>query len=175
MGFMESYAEFERLALSLTPDGMADLDDEDLEAVLRARVFHILRNQFSCNYALAVSGMTKATRTALILYMFNDEIQNGGLCQYFVNSTSKMAPFVAEALKIVGAVGFEALFTGFCTKNRIDLTDLSSFETDALDDYEALCERYSFDEFDYAYCDLYDTNPIEPLIAAYARRHLDEF
>ena len=89
MDWMQSYEEFERRALALSPADMISLSDEELGDVLRARVFHTVETEYHYDYALALSGLTDAARTALILYTLNDEIQNGGLCQYFVNSTSE--------------------------------------------------------------------------------------
>jgi len=177
MDFMQEYAEFVKRALSFSSAELRDLNDEELGDVLRARVFHVLENRYEYDYVQAVSDMSEAMRCALILYTLNDEIQNGGLCQYFVNSTSDMAPYAAEALTAVGASGYAALFTSFCAENGIDLTNLSSFKIDNLDDdeYEAQTECYPFADFDDAYYELYEDQPLEELIGAYARKHLDEF
>ena len=55
------------------------------------------------------------------------ELQNGGLCQFFVNSSRSLAPYVDECLKMVGAEEHRKLFAEFVANNQIDLNNLDSF------------------------------------------------
>ena len=89
-----------------------------------------------------------------VLYYFNAEWQNGGLCQFFVNSSRKYAPLISEYLEIVGALEHKKMYDKFIKENGIDLNDLSFFEIDDLSEYQNKVEAYPFDQFDDAFYDL---------------------
>lgn len=115
-----------------------------------------------------------------ILWMWNIEMQNGGLCQFFVNDGA-YAAHVPAALEAVGAKEYAVLLRSFITKHSIDLNDLSQFdlefesEDDDMSAYADAAELYPFDDFDEAYYDLYGSDPLEAYIAAYIRQNIDSF
>ena len=49
----------------------------------------------------ALAQISPAQRTVYILSIYDMEIQNGGLCQFFVNSSRSLAPYVGQCLKTV--------------------------------------------------------------------------
>ncbi len=83
-----------------------------------------------------------------VLYTFDIEFQNGGLCQFFVNSSRTYAPLVSDYLNIVGARDHQKIFDNFVITNNIDLNDLSMFIIDDLSEYQDKVKVYPFDEFD---------------------------
>ena len=166
---------FNNYSLSLSHSAMAELDDETLAEVLRVRVLHVAEAEYNFDFVQALQGMSSSVRTAFILFCFDAEIQNGGLCQFFVNSTRETAPYVSEALRLTGADEYASIFDEFCADTGIDLNDLSSFIIDDSIDYEAQTERYPFDQFDDDYYMLYEEKPLEQYIARYARAHLSAF
>ena len=118
------------------------------------------------------------------LYAFNDqqlaffaanwyegEVNNGGLCQFFVNSSSIVAPIMSDVLRHIGAEEHSALFTNFVQRNGIDLKDLSSFKIRDFDEFEAQTQRYPFDDFDDVF---YQLEPVQRYLTAFARAHLKE-
>lgn len=115
-----------------------------------------------------------------VLWMWNIEIQNGGLCQFFVNEGA-YAPLVPSALEAVGAKEYAALLHDFVMKHNISLDDLSQFDLDIdpvtqdMSAYTDATELYPFDDFDDAYYELYSTKPLESYIAAYIRKNIDSF
>lgn len=122
-----------------------------------------------------IEGINALNEAQKILYSINYldiEVQNGGLCQFFVNSSRAVAPLISEYLEVIGANDHKLLYDDFVTQNQIDLTDLSSFEIDDISEYEAQTERYSFDDFDDAY---YNLVPLEDFLAVYVKQHLMEF
>lgn len=105
------------------------------------------------------------------LIQFEMEVNNGGLCQFFVNSSRDCAPYVSQALQEAGAHGLKELFDGFITANGINVHDLSSFTVEKVEDYEAQTERYDFDSFDDRF---YEDGDLHLQIIDYARRNLDK-
>ena len=121
---------------------------------------------------IALSEMSAAQKTVYILSIFDMEIQNGGLCQFFVNPSRSLAPDVGEYLEIVGAEEHRQLFEEFASENQLDLTDLTSFEITDVEEFATQTERYPFDDFDNAYCEL---QSLQDYIVAYIRDNIEEF
>lgn len=78
------------------------------------------------------------------------EVQNGGLCQFFVNSSRAVAPLISEYLEVIGAKDHKRLYDDFISQNQINLADLSSFNVDDISEYEVQTGRYLFEDFDTA-------------------------
>ena len=114
-------------------------------------------------------------RVAYTVDAFDREVQNGGLCQYFVNSSRETAPELEAALSQIGAESCRKLFHDFVTENEIDITRLDSFAIDRAEDFAAQNERYPFDDFDEDYYQLYEREPLDALCAAYVRGRLEDF
>lgn len=100
------------------------------------------------------------------------EVNNGGLCQFFVNSSRMVAPYVSDYMNIIGAVEHKKLFDNFVVDNKIDLNELSSFDIEALEEFEDQCERYPFDEYDDTF---FAIAPLEEYLLKFAREHLEDF
>lgn len=115
---------------------------------------------------------TGARRTVYILSLFDSEIQNGGLCQFFVNSSRVAAPYVSESLKLVNANEHLALFEQFITTNNIDASDLDSFKVFSKRGYIRQTKRFDFDSFDDQY---YELAPLQDYIVAYIKANISEF
>lgn len=116
----------------------------------------------------------KLLREQVLMYTLHKllaEVNNGGLCQFFVNSSRDCAPYVSEALAAVGAVEIKDLYDRFVSDNGIDVNDLSSFKITKLEDYEAQTERFDFDAFDDKF---YADTTLYRKILAYARENLDK-
>lgn len=122
--------------------------------------------------ASALSQISPARRTVYILSIFDMEIQNGGLCQFFVNSSHSLAPYVDACLETVGAEAHRQLFADFISNNAIDLHDLDSFQISRVEEYAAQTARYDFNAFDDAYCDL---TALQDYIVAYIKANISEF
>ncbi len=100
------------------------------------------------------------------------EVNNGGLCQFFVNYSRMAAPLVSDYMAIIGAEDHKKLYDEFILKNEIDVEDLSSFDIDELEEFEEQYERYPFDEYDDAF---YELESLESYLTKYAREHLENF
>ena len=109
------------------------------------------------DYYYADDGFAALNRTQKIIYTaywLELEVNNGGLCQFFTNSSRVTAPFVSEALEAIGATKHKKLYDGFTAKYRIDTRDLSSFDSPDAKTFAAQYKRYPFDEFDTPFCNL---------------------
>lgn len=113
-----------------------------------------------------------ARRTVYILSTFDAEVQNGGLCQFFVNSSKAVAPYLCKALESVGANEHKELFEGFVTENNIDLFNLESFKAESTRQYQKQTKRFDFDSFDDKY---YDLPALQDKIVAYIKDNINEF
>lgn len=121
---------------------------------------------------VALEEMNSVRKTVYILSMYEYEISNGGLCQFFVNSTRELAPYVSRCLDEVGATEHKNLFDSFISDNNINVYELESFVIDDLDEFSKQNERYDFDSFD----EEYDKLPfLRAIIVEYIRKNINEF
>lgn len=121
---------------------------------------------------IALSQISPECRTVYILSIFDMEIQNGGLCQFFVNSSRSLAPQIDECLEKVNASEHKELLSTFVSNNSIDLEHLESFEIENIDEYIAQTKRYDFESFDDAYIEL---TPLQDYIVSYIKANISEF
>lgn len=115
---------------------------------------------------------TGARRTVFVVNLLDMEIQNGGLCQFFVNSSRNVAPYVSQALADIGAEAHRKLFDEFMETNDIDVNDLGSFRIKRIEDFQKQAKRYDFDAFDDRY---YELDALTDLVADYIRKNIAEF
>ena len=108
---------------------------------------------------------------AYTLIKLETEVNNGGLCQFFVNSSRQCAPYVSEALETIGAMGIRELFDRFVKDNGIDVNELSSFKISRIEEFEEQTQRYDFDAFDDKF---YEEFELHSQIIDYARRNIDQ-
>ncbi|MBR2876094.1 MAG: DUF4375 domain-containing protein [Clostridia bacterium] len=146
-----------------TEDLLALSDDDFYEmlfCVLEDAVYDIKDSQINETQKLVYS-----------LNNFEAEVNNGGLCQFFVNSSRECAPYISKALEEVGAVSLKSLFDNFISENKIDVNDLSSFKVSSIDEYEKQTERYDFDSFDNKF---YEEEELHQLIIDYSRKNIEQ-
>ena len=115
---------------------------------------------------------TGARKIVYVLGLFDSEIQNGGLCQFFVNSSRIVAPYVIESLRCVGADEHLNLFEEFITTNNIDVSDLESFKVFSKRGYIKQTKRFDFDSFDDNY---YELPALQEKVVAYIKNNINEF
>ena len=120
----------------------------------------------------ALSQISPERRVVYILSIFDMELQNGGLCQFFVNSSRNLAPYIDECLKTVGAEEHRMLFAEFVADNQIDLNSLDSFRISSVEEYAAQTERYDFGAFENPYFEL---TPLQAFIVDYIKANISDF
>ncbi len=120
----------------------------------------------------AFSKISVEQKTFYILSIYDMEIQNGGLCQFFVNSSRSLAPYIQENLSIIGATGHNELFTDFIQSNNIDINNLDSFIISDIDEYEAQTKLYDFETFDNKYIEL---PTLQSYMTNYIKANIEKF
>lgn len=142
----------------MTREELMTMDDADLVAAIGEK----LDRKFE-----AENELTGPEIVVYTLYLFDQEVQNGGLNQFFCNSSSEMAPFVPSSLLNVEADEYEALLAHFL--------DETAMELDSLDDADDEKYAEAYGEFDDAYYAMYSEQPLDEMTAAYIRAHADVF
>lgn len=167
---IEEAQKNEKRYLAMTTDELSALSDEELFDAVTART----ENKVD-SFDEFEEGVNSLNHSQKIFYSVNwleIEVNNGGLCQFFVNSSRMVAPFISEYMGIIGAAEHKKLFDSFISKNTIDLNNLSSFDCDEADEFEEQYQRYPFDEYDDAF---YDLEPLEAYLKKFIRGNLTDF
>lgn len=149
---------------------LVNLSDNKLYKTVISRIDHQIENHESLEEGFASLNFSQKVIYSIDYYEM--EIGCGGLCQFFVNSSRMVAPFMSEYLAAIGAEEHKILYGKFIEENNIDLSDLSSFDIDSNEDYIALTQRYPFDEFDDTF---YELESLKPLLIQYIRNNLNDF
>lgn len=121
-------------------------------------------------YDIKSSDIPQEQKLVYSLNRFEAEVNNGGLCQFFVNSSRACAPYISNALEAIGADDIKALYDSFITDNKIDVNDLSSFIITSIDEFEAQTKRYDFDSFDDEF---YKNEQFHHRVIEYSRKYID--
>ena len=148
---------------SMGTDGLLALEDEEfydaIECICEDAVYDIKE-----------ANLTDEQKIVYSLNKFEAEVNNGGLCQFFVNSSSECAPYISQALAAVGAFELKILFDNFINTNNLDVNDLSSFKISSIHEYKAQTERFDFDSFDDQF---YEDKNIHQQIIDYSRKYIE--
>lgn len=164
-------ADFEARALTMDPDQLNSLGDDDLLTALVDRAF-AAADKLTDPMALDQLGPVRSV--IYTLTVFDREVQNGGLCQFFVNSSRDLAPRVSRDLQTIGAISYQQIYDDFIKRHHIDVEDLTSFIIEDLSEYERQIGRYPFDDFDDAYYRASLSEPLDMILLRFARANLDQ-
>ncbi len=167
---MRETAENEKRYLEMNAEDLSVLSDDELFEAITARTDSKVDRYNECE-----GGVNSLNSSQKIFYSVNwleMEVNNGGLCQFFVNSSRIVAPFVSAYMGIIGAVDHKKLFDDFISKHGIDLNDLSSFDIEEVAEFEEQNQRYPFDEYDDAF---YDMEPLETFLTKFIRKNIKDF
>ena len=156
--------------LKLTTEQLSQLSDEELFSAAWARAEN--RMIHKGNLQEGFRFLNEEQRVFYAVNYLEAEVNNGGLCQFFVNSSRMVAPFVGEYMGIIGAVEHQKLYEDFIQKYQIDTNDLSSFDSETLEIFQSQYKRYPFDEYDDAF---YKMKPLHNDLIAYIRNHIEKF
>lgn len=167
---MKEYEDARKRYIAMSKEESSTLSGPELIEAAFARTDNKV-NRYA-DIIEGISTLNKAQKTFYSINYLDMEVQNGGLCQFFVNSSRVVAPFISECLETIGANEHKKLYDEFITQNQIDQTDLSSFNIDDVSEYEGQTRRYPFDDFDNAY---YNLKPLENFLVEYVKQHIKEF
>lgn len=155
---------------ALTTEELAALPDDELFSAAFDRVEALVDydREMSANLPL----LNEPQKVVFAVNLLEMEVNNGGLCQFFVNDSRTVAPYISEYLSVIGAAEHKALFDGFIGKYNIDVHDLASFDLRRVRDFEKQAKRYPFDEYDDKF---YTLPSLQEPLTAYIREHLSDF
>ena len=158
--------------MNMSYDDLCSLDDEELKEAISIRMTGAERR---LDVEECLTTFFGAKKIYYVINYFDMEVQNGGLCQYFVNSSRLTAPYILDSLKEIGATSFYKLLDDFINVNNINLNNLDSFIIQDIDEFESQTKRYPFDSFDEAYYNLYENESLEDMLFKYVKKHLNDF
>ena len=121
-------------------------------------------------YDIKSSDISEEQKLVYSLNRFEAEVNNGGMCQFLVNSSSECAPYISKALEEIDALALKEAFDGFIADNHIDVYDLSSFKISDISEFEAQTERFDFDSFDDKF---YKDDEFHQKVIDYARKNIN--
>lgn len=121
-----------------------------------------------------IGNYSKQELVIISVMMYDAEINNGGLCQFFVNSSRIFAPIISDSLEQIKALKHKEQFDNFIKQNKLDVNNLNSFMSDDVDEFISQYERYSFDDFDMEYYELEQTENLSNLMLEYAENNYDK-
>ncbi len=154
-----------------TSEGMIDVHFTDYEELY----FSLLDITAGPGDDIQFDTLPESAQVMYVAAILDMEVQNGGLCQFFVNCGSSYATRVIDSLQMIGLEPMGILYESFLSDNQIDPTDLSSFQTDTIDDFIAQYERYPYDNFDNAYVELWGKLDFNNVMLRYANAHSEAF
>ena len=164
------YEESNKLYLDMSIEELKELDDNDLyQAVIMRLETKVDRYK---DLEAGIESLIEPQKVAYVLNYFEMEVNNGGLCQFFVNSSRMCAPYISDYLEIIGAYKHKTLYDEFVDRYKIDVNDLSSFIVRRTKDYQKQVERNPFDEFDDQF---YELESFEEKLVNYIRKHIQEY
>ncbi len=116
---------------------------------------------------------TEAQRALLVVLIFDMEIQNGGIAQYFWNTGPDYALLTSESLRIVGFNDVADLYERFVSENGITLAEISSYRErfPADEDWAEFTNLHPFDDFDDAYMEIWHETDFNQRLINYAAQH----
>ncbi|MCM1286139.1 MAG: DMP19 family protein [Acetobacter sp.] len=147
----------------MTDSQLSALDDEEL--------FDAVWNVLSYDIDEPNDVANDCQKVFYTLSYFEMEVNNGGLCQFFVNSSREWAIYVSDSLNVIKADKIKKIFDEFVMTNNIDLNNLDSFIIEDVSEFEIQNKRYDFDSFDDYF---YENNEIHQLLIDYARNNIDK-
>ena len=157
------------LALLLGCMSVAAADSMDYEALC----FDLLDRTAGPEYDAEFADLPESVQNLYLAAIFDMEIQNGGLLQYFANCGEESATRVSKSLRAIGLEAMADLYDEFLAGHAIDPEDLSAFECESMEDFIALYERYpETDAFDNAYMELWQALDFNAAMLAYAEEIL---
>lgn len=165
-------AEARRMA-KMSSKQLLSLDDETLCNTLSIRL--LWETRWKKSRADNAEFYHGAKRVFYVIKQYVAEMNNGGLCQYFINPSRLAAPYLLESMQEIGSFRYAELLNDFLTENGIDVTNLDSFIIKDLSEFQEQNRRYPFDAYDDAFYALYGEEPLLHDLMVYVRRHMEEF
>ena len=118
----------------------------------------------------AFSEYPAAGRALFVVLIFDMEIQNGGLAQFFWNCGVIYAKLLPDALRSTGLSDVADLYESFLRDNDISLDFIASFK-ESVPEFVQYYEWYDYDSFDEAYMRIWEETDINQRFIDYSDHH----
>ncbi len=161
---------FDEKYIKMSLSELSQLSDDELFNAVWTRTESFVSSKEDMLYGF--NSLNEEQRVFYAINYFESEVNNGGLCQFFVNSSRMVAPFISDYMEIIGATEHKKLYDDFIEKYRIDLRDLSSFDCETVESFQAQYERYPFDEYDGKF---YESEPLQSYLISFVKKHIEKF
>ena len=171
--FKDSFKEQmkkEAAYLQMSTSELSQLSDDELFSAVWARTENIVSSKEDL-----LEGFLSLNEKQRIFYAVNYlemEVNNGGLCQFFVNSSRMVAPIVSECMGIIGASEHKNLYDSFIEKHQINTQDLSSFDCETVEVFQSQYKRYPFDEYDDTF---YELKPLQTYLTQFIKENIEAY
>ena len=117
---------------------------------------------------------TQEQLVVIALTAYDSEINNGGLCQFFSNSSKEFAPNISNYLEQIKALKHKKQFDKFIKTNKINLNELEQYETDSIEDFIDKYDDLPFEDFDREYYELEQEESITNLLIDYTKANYNK-
>ena len=156
--FLKSRAEEFQKILEMPSSELLNMSDGQLIYSVCARI----ENSFSLDEALETNldKLSPSQRSVYVLFLFDSEIKNGGMLQFFLNCKREVLHYVPDSFKTVGANEHGALIDEFVESSGFDFQNPADFE------------KYNFDSFNSQY---YDLPSLSEILISYISSNINEF
>ena len=161
---------FDEKYIQMSASELSKLTDDEIFNAVWTRTENIVSSKENL-----LEGFNSLNEEQRIFYAVNYlemEVNNGGLCQFFVNSSRIVAPVVSDYMGIIGASEHKKLYDTFIEKYQINTYDLSSFDCETVEVFQSQYERYPFDEYDDVF---YELEPLQNYLISFVRKHIKKF
>ncbi len=149
---------------------LVKLDDHSLYEAIGSRV--LAKIDFN-NYEASFSALNEIEQTFWVVYEFDAENLNGGLCQYFGNTQGRDFNRIVDDLKEIGAEDYASLYSDFVKDNKINGDE---FKDGWDEDWETNYNKYPYESFDEAFGKIYmDEKALDSYLAEYVRENSEYF
>ena len=98
--------------------------------------------------AMDEQAFTEREQCCYSLMLLEQEIENGGVLQFFTNSSRRTAQNVGRAFQLIQCPEMYQGWEQLIRTNHIDPTNLSPFFCDTIQDYMQLAKAYDFSSFE---------------------------
>jgi len=161
---------FDEKYLQMSVSELSKLTDDEIFNAVWMRTEYIVSSKE--NLLEGFNSLNEEQRIFYAIYYLEMEVNNGGLCQFFVNSSRIVAPIVSDYMEIIGASEHKKLYDTFIGKYQINTYDLSSFDCETVEVFQSQYERYPFDEYDDVF---YELEPLKNYLISFVKKHIEKF
>ncbi len=159
----------EKLYVGMSSEELLELYNNERVFAVIMRIENIIDKCGDMNEALEQLNDTQ--RTVYAVYSYEAEVTNGGIMQFFTNSSRAVIPYVSKGLQEIGAAEHKKIFDILISRYEIDTEALATAEGDELDELLEEYGRYPLENFDASYLTI---EPMQENIEEYVKANIHQ-